>query len=67
MYRPLILTRCIGLAVLLACALTASAFSQTLASIQQRPDAPAPKIVQLKSALLEIQHHYKVEIVFEDR
>jgi TonB-dependent starch-binding outer membrane protein SusC len=67
MYRPPILTRCIGLAVLLACALTASAFSQTLASIQKKPEASTPKMVQLKSVLLEIQQHYKVEIVFEDR
>ncbi|MPR36031.1 carboxypeptidase-like regulatory domain-containing protein [Salmonirosea aquatica] len=67
MFKPLRLTRLTGLALLLAFLLPASVFSQTLAFVQQRTVRNAPKMVKLKTLLLQVQQHYNVEIVFEDR
>lgn len=67
MSKQPILSRFLGLFVVLACLLPASVCAQTLAFAQQRPAANTAKIVQLKSILLEIQQQYNVEIIFEDR
>ncbi len=53
--------------VLLALALPLRVSSQTLAFAQQKSVLSTPKMIKLKAVLLEVQQHYSVEIVFEDR
>lgn len=69
MLKPLLLSRQIGLTLLLSCQLSTFVFSQTLASARQgnKPSASTATLVQLKSVLLNLQDHYDVEIIFEDR
>lgn len=59
--------RTLGLALLVTSQLSLAGFSQTLAYVQQSKAVEAPATAQLRTVLLEMQEHYKVEIVFEDR
>lgn len=59
--------RVLGLALLVTSQMFLAGFSQTLAYVQQPKAVTAPATAQLRIVLLELQEHYKVEIVFEDR
>ena len=59
--------RVLGLALLVTSQMSLAGFSQTLAYVQQPKAVTAPATAQLRIVLLELQEHYKVEIVFEDR
>ena len=69
MYKLTFTTRVRSLALFVVSQLSVAGFSQTLAFVQQSKPTPAaaPATAQLKSVLLELQEHYGVEIVFEDR
>uniref|UniRef100_UPI003593824B carboxypeptidase-like regulatory domain-containing protein n=1 Tax=Persicitalea sp. TaxID=3100273 RepID=UPI003593824B len=57
------------LAILVISQLSLAGFSQTLAYVQQSKSATstAPNTTLLRSVLLDLQKHYQVEIIFEDR
>ena len=69
MYKLTFTTRVLSLALFAVSQLSVAGFSQTLAFVQQSKPIPAavPATAQLKSVLLEMQEHYGVEIIFEDR
>jgi len=67
MQKTPIPARVLGLALLVTSQMSLAGFSQTLAYVQQPKAVTAPATAQLRIVLLELQEHYKVEIVFEDR
>jgi TonB-dependent starch-binding outer membrane protein SusC len=68
MRKNFFLIRTFSLGLLIATPLSGAVLSQTLAFVQQPRSATlSSTAVQLKTMLLQLQEHYGVEIVFEDR